>query len=209
MDQKDYWNGVSEKKEFTTPFQTDVFSRYVEKDKFIVDVGCGYGRTLNELRRQGYSRLLGFDFSPEMIKRGRRQFPELDLRVGEGDRIALPDNSVDAVVLFAVLTCLVKDEDQKRLISEIYRILKPSGVVYINDFLLNSDERNIARYARYREQLGVYGAFELPEGATLRHHSEEWIQELTQNFHRKEYERLTFATMNGHTSNGFYFIGEK
>ena len=88
MDQKTYWDSVSEKKDFTTPFQEDVFSQYVRKDALIADIGCGYGRTLHELSLKGYSRLIGFDFSPEMIRRGRRQFPELDL----GVRVPLHNN---------------------------------------------------------------------------------------------------------------------
>ncbi len=209
MEQRDYWNGISEKKKFTTPFQAEAFSKYVGKDSLIADIGCGYGRTLNELHELGYTHLLGFDFSSGMIKRGRRQFPELDLRVKEDETIALPDSSVDAVILFAVLTCIVKDEDQKQLISEIHRILKPGGIIYVNDFLLNKDERNVARYTQYQIQLGVYGAFELPEGAVVRHHSEEWIKELLHEFNQQEYEHLTFTTMNGHKSNGFYYIGGK
>ena len=209
MEQRDYWDSVSEKKEFTTPFQAEAFSRYVGMDALVVDIGCGYGRTLNELYQQGYGHLIGFDFSPEMIRRGQRQFPDLDLRVKEDETIALPDASVDAVILFAVLTCIVKNEDQQKLISEIHRILKPNGIIYVNDFLLNTDERNTLRYSQYQEQFGVYGAFELPEGAVVRHHSEEWIRELLHDFAQEEFEHLIFTTMNGHKSNGFYFIGVK
>lgn len=209
MNQRDYWDSVSEKKEFTTPFQAESFSRYVGKDALIVDIGCGYGRTLNELHEQGYCRLIGFDFSSEMIKRGQRQFPDLDLRVKVDETIALPDDSVDAVILFAVLTCIAKNEDQKQVISEIHRVLKQDGIIYVNDFLLNTDERNISRYSKYQEQLGVYGAFELPEGAIVRHHSEEWIKKLLHDFRQKEFEHLIFTTMNGHKSNGFYYIGQK
>lgn len=32
MKQKEYWNSVSSKKEFTTPFQAAEFSKYVKKD---------------------------------------------------------------------------------------------------------------------------------------------------------------------------------
>ena len=59
MNQKDYWDSVSEKKEFTTPFQAEAFSKYVGKDALIVDIGCGYGRTLNELQQLGYTQLVG------------------------------------------------------------------------------------------------------------------------------------------------------
>ena len=208
MKQQEYWNSVSEKKEFTTPFQAEEFSKYVNKESRILDVGCGYGRTLDELYRKDFRNLIGIDFSRGMIERGRKQFPYLDLRVKEDAKIALPDASVNAVILFAVLTCIRTNEEQELLLSEIQRVLKPGGILYVNDFLLNTDDRNLSRYERFKEVYGIYGVFELPEGAVCRHHDEAWIRQLLKGFSERRYEHLTFTTMNGHTSNGFYFIGE-
>ena len=208
MRQDEYWNSVSEKKEFTTPFQSEAFSKFVSKDQVILDVGCGYGRTLNELYQNGYNKLIGIDFSSGMIERGKQQFPYLDLRVKQDESIALPDKSVDAVILFAVLTCIRKNEDQIQLLKEIKRVLKPHGILYVNDFLLNMDERNLSRYEQFEEIYGIYGVFELPEGAVCRHHDERWIKQLLGDFSELEYQHLTFTTMNGHKSKGFYFIGE-
>lgn len=209
MEQQTYWNQVSDKKEFTTPFQADVFAKYVGTDQRVLDVGCGYGRTLNELYEAGYRNLMGIDFSEDMIRRGQEQFPYLNLRVKESASIDLPDASVDAVILFAVLTCIRDNEEQRALIREIRRVLKTDGILYVNDFLLNTDERNLARYEKFQEKYGTYGVFELPEGAVLRHHEERWIRELLSGFDTLIYEPLTFTTMNGHRSNGFYFIGRK
>ena len=208
MKQEEYWNSVSVKKEFTTPFQAEEFSKYVKRDSCILDVGCGYGRTLDELYHNGCRNLIGIDFSSGMIERGKQQFPYLDLRIKEDTKIALPDASVDAVILFAVLTCIRTNEEQEQLISEIQRVLKPQGILYVNDFLLNTDERNLSRYEKFKETYGIYGVFELPEGAVCRHHDEIWIKQLLKDFSERKYEHLTFTTMNGHKSNGFYFIGE-
>ncbi len=209
MEQEFYWNGVSETKTFTTPFHAEEFTRYVDREKTILDVGCGYGRTLEEIHRLGYGSLIGIDFSEGMIKRGREQYPWLDLRVKRTEEIELPDGSVDAVILFAVLTCIREDEKQRKLIGEIWRVLRHGGILYVNDFLLNTDARNIARYERYRERYHIYGVFELPEGAVCRHHAEGWIHSLLSGFDGLRYEHLTFTTMNGNRSNGFYFIGRK
>ena len=65
-----------------------------------------------------------------------------------------------------------------QIINEIYRVLKPGGIIYINDFLLNEDKRNKERYEKYKDKYGVYGAFELSEGGRFRHHTEKWIDEL-------------------------------
>ena len=192
MKQEEYWNSVSEKKEFTTPFQAEEFLKYVKRDSYILDVGCGYGRTLDELYHSGYRNLIGIDFSSGMIERGKQQFPYLDLRVKEDTKIA----------------CIRTNEEQEQLISEIQRVLKPHGILYVNDFLLNTDDRNLSRYEKFKDTYGIYGVFELPEGAVCRHHDEIWIKQLLKDFSEREYEHLTFTTMNGHKSNGFYFIGE-
>lgn len=208
MKQREYWDSVSEKKEFTTPLQREAFAKYVKRTDVILDVGCGYGRTLNELHQEGFQNLIGVDFADGMIERGRQQFPQLDLRVKESERIDLPDNSVDAVILFAVLTCIWKNEEQERLIGEIRRVLKADGVIYVNDYLLNNDDHNLPRYKKFSEKYGIYGVFELPEGAVCRHHDLARVRTLLAGFEELEYEPLTFTTMNGNKSNGFYFIGE-
>ena len=208
MEQQEYWNSVSEKKEFTSPLMLKSFSKWIKKDSRILDVGCGYGRTLDELYRSGYQNSVGIDFSSGMIERGKRQYPYLDLRIKENDKIDLPDQSVDAVILFAVLTCIRTNGEQEQLVSEIKRVLKPQGILYVNDFLLNTDERNLSRYEKFKEIYGVYGVFELPEGAVCRHHDEKWIRKLFKDFSQLDYSHVIRTTMNGHKSNGFYFIGK-
>lgn len=209
MEQKKYWDQVSTKKQFTTPFHAAEFEKYVGRNSVILDVGCGYGRTLNELYQLGFQHLIGIDFSSGMIERGKEQFPYLDLRTKIADNIDLPDQSVDAVILFAVLTCIQNNSEQEKLIREIERVLRPNGILYVNDFLLNDDDRNKKRYAEFASKYGNYGVFELPEGAVCRHHDENWILNLLAGFNALKYEHLTFTTMNGHKSNGFYFIGKK
>ena len=209
MEQREYWDSVSETKAFTLPFDSDKFAIYVSKDSAIADVGCGYGRVLKMLKEEGYSDLAGYDFSPLMIERGKRECPDVLFCTMEEGRIPRKDESADAVILFAVLTCIVSDEEQEALIREIRRVLKPGGILYVNDYLLGTDERNLNRYKQYEKELGVYGAFALPEGALCRHHTEEHIQELLSDFVTKEYEHIVFTTMNGHQSPGFTFIGQK
>lgn len=209
MIQKEYWNIVSKKKEFTIPFQLKQFNKYVLKEKLILDVGCGYGRTLDKLYQTGYKNLLGIDFSEGMIQRGKEQFPCLDLRIKANQEIDLQDRSVDAVILFAVLTCIKENHEQQQLLSEIKRVLRPNGIIYVSDFLLNTDKRNMERYRKFEKVYGNYGVFELPEGAICRHHNELWIKQLLGDFVALEYDHLVFTTMNGNKSNGFYFIGKK
>lgn len=207
--QKAYWNKVADSKEFLTPFNSTEFSALVPKSARILDVGCGYGRILAELQEYGYSNLSGLDFSTEMIAKGKRLNPSFNLKVQEQAALDLSDNSVDAVILFAVLTSIISDDEQKFLIAEIARVLKPGGIVYINDFTINNDERNITRYNQYADKYGEYGFFEMPDGGVMRHHRMEYIAKLLSGFEKLIFEPTVFTTMNGNPSNGFYYFGKK
>jgi len=208
-DQERYWDKVAEEKEFPTPFQLKKFERYVSREMNTLDVGCGYGRILNELYTHGYKNLIGIDYSQGMINRGLRLYPYLNLIKNDGDTIPFPDNEFDAVILLAVLTSSYKDDEQENLISEISRVLKDNGILYINDYLINQDERNIKRYEQYKDKYGTYGVFKLPEGAVFRHHTKEHIKKITKCFKELIFEETVYGTMNGHKSNGFYYIGKK
>lgn len=208
-DQKAYWDKVAPTKKFTTTLDLNLIPNSINKDSLIVDYGCGYGRTLNDLYTKGFKNLLGFDFAAEMIERGKSKFPYLDLRTSKDNKIDCDSGSVDMIILFAVLTCIIEDEKQNALMDEIKRVLKPGGIIYINDFLVNTDERNTKRYNQFIDKYGTYGVFELPEGAVLRHHTESRVPQLIKNFEKKAYKTIQFKTMNGHISNGFVYVGKK
>ncbi|EPY2273637.1 class I SAM-dependent methyltransferase [Clostridium sporogenes] len=209
MEQKAYWNDVAHKKEFTTPFHFKEFAKYVRKDARILDVGCGYGRTLEQLYQNGYKNLIGIDFSEKMIQRGKKQYPYLDLRVKLQDSIELKSESCDAVILFAVLTCIINNQEQLKLLKDIERVLKPGGILYINDFLLNTDERNVSRYNIFLEKHQKYGVFELPDGAIVRHHHINWVEKCVNSFEKLSLNQVVYTTMNGNKSNGYYYLGRK
>lgn len=208
-EQEKYWDNVAEEKIFPTSFQIEEFEKFASPGMKILDVGCGYGRTLNELHQRGFKNLAGVDYSKSMIKRGLRLYPYLNLIKNDGEKIPFPDKEFDAVLLIGVLTSNIKDEEQENLISEILRILKDHGIVYIADFLINEDKRNLERYQKYKNKYGMYGVFELGEGAVLRHHTTEHIMKLTEDFQEILFENTVYDTMNGHKSNGFYYIGRK
>jgi ubiquinone/menaquinone biosynthesis C-methylase UbiE len=209
LTQEEYWDSVAGKKEFTTPFQIELFKKNVPKEARILDVGCGYGRTLHELYLSGFTNLTGIDISKKMIDKGTKLYPKLTLKKYDGFKFPFENNSFDAVILLAVLTCIISNNEQEKLIDEIQRVLKDDGILYINDFLINSDQRNIDRYNRYESKYNKYGIFELSEGVVLRHYTKVRIDELLSNFEKIVFEPVIYTTMNGHKSNGLYYIGRK
>lgn len=208
-DQEKCWNELAGTKEFPTPFSMKKFEKHVTTRMKVLDVGCGYGRTLNELHTNGFNNLTGVDFSVAMIKRGLKLYPYLNLIKNNGENLPFPDNEFDSVILIGVLTSNVTDIEQDLLLKEISRVLKNNGILYLSDFLLNHDQRNLKRYAKYEDKYGIYGVFKLPEGLILRHHSIKHILELTNDYDNLLFEKTIFRTMNGNISNGFYYLGRK
>jgi ubiquinone/menaquinone biosynthesis C-methylase UbiE len=207
MEQSEYWDSVAFVKTFNHHLAFEEFGKYVNKNSRILDYGCGYGRSLHELSQQDYTNLHGVDFSEQMVRRGKKEYPHLNLIKNDGRHIPFDDNYFDAVVLFAVLTCIAIADDELRLINEIKRVLKAGGVLYISDLLINTDQRNVVRYNKFKDKYDSYGVFELPEGALLKHHSEKWIARLTQSFQRLWYKKFKVTTMNDNKSNAFQCIG--
>ena len=207
VNQTAYWDGVSNTKTFTHPLHAALFKRLVPREAKVIDIGCGYGRTCNTLYDLGYRHLLGLDISRKMVARGRTVYPHLALDALTPDAWSAHAESVDAVILFAVLTCIPTNNGQTALMDNIAAILKPGGIVYISDYWLQADDRNRERYRAFEEKYGIYGVFELPEGAVVRHHDRAWMEELLSRFDTVVLEDVEVTTMNGHHSLGFQYVG--
>ena len=207
--QLDYWDREGPKKSFGHPLNLQRLNEQLSPDSLIVDFGCGYGRCLEELFDSGYLNLIGFDFSPAMIAAARNQFPQIRFEVLGGPMCPLSNESVDAALLFSVLTCVPTDDGQRRIIQELQRVLKRGGLLYISDLWLQSDARNVERYNRDQPKYGTYGVFDLPEGVTVRHHDPKWIETLTTEFDLIALDHIDVITMNGNPAKGFQWFGLK
>lgn len=207
--QNQYWDSVAWEKTFTHPLNISVFRDHVPAESRILDYGCGYGRTVNDLRNHGYSNVVGIDSSPLMIERGYRMYPHLDLQVLPASGLPYANESFDAVLLLAVLTCIPTNEGQRKLMNNLTRLLRPGGLLYISDYYLQDDERNRRRYENFADEFDVYGVFRLPEGTILRHHSVEWIEALTSEFKVIHLSRISVTTMNESRAKGFQYMGKR
>jgi SAM-dependent methyltransferase len=194
---EEFWNRAAGTKRFTHPLDHARFTRSVARDAAILDYGCGQGRLSAELVELGYTRVVGVDSSPEMARLASERVPSAAFLVNDGRRLPAADASFDAVLLFAVLTCIPSDDDQKDLLREFKRILRPGGLLVISDYPLQADARNLARYEAQATGAGGYGRFRLPDGAVLRHHPRAWFDELLADFGIAESYELDARTMNG------------
>jgi SAM-dependent methyltransferase len=208
--QVEFWDRVGPSKPFSHPVAVERLESLVAKDGLVLDYGCGYGRVLGILAERGFSNLVGIDIAPAMIASARRSHPNIRFEVqGDSERLPIADASVSAALLFAVLTCVPTDEGQHAIVRELGRVLAPGGILYVSDLWLQTDRRNLERYEEGAQKYDVYGVFDLPEGATVRHHSRAWIAELTRGFELVSREDIEMQTMNGHRALGFQWMGRR
>ena len=207
--QTTYWNNVAWTKTFSHAIDFPRFEAYVRRSDSILDLGCGYGRILNDLHERGYKHLTGLDPAEKMIERGSYEFPHLNLRVLHRSSIPAAEGSLDTVIMFAVLGCIPADSEQRNVIREVSRVLCPGGILYIADFPFQEDRRNIERYDRFSDKYDAYGTFELPGGAVLRHLDFGWFRQLLSQFECVEMFQVDVTTMNANPARGFQYFGRK
>ncbi len=117
----------------TEPYIYRVLDRYEWQGKYVCEVGCGQGSTLNYLPKLG-AFVHGIDMSEGSLAQARTGASELGhldhikLSIGDAENLNFPDETFDAVICGGVLH---HTEDTWGGIREIYRVLKPGGVAIV------------------------------------------------------------------------------
>ena len=138
------WDCVAELVNFNLPISSDAFIATVPFGSNILDFGCGYGRITQEISELGYSKIIGIDSSQEMINRGLSDYPKLDLRHLPTKTLPFANEEFDAIVLCAVLTCIPNQNARNNVLSELNRVLKPQGIIYLAEFCSDQSVRFVS-----------------------------------------------------------------
>ena len=96
--------------------------------KSILDVGCGTGRLVEFLNKNGYEAY-GCDISKEALKKARKLNPG-KIKRGQAEKLPYSKNSFDMVTAISILEHLTKNE-AKTFILESKRVLKKNGLLFI------------------------------------------------------------------------------
>ncbi|WP_342678525.1 methyltransferase domain-containing protein [Methanofollis sp. UBA420] len=118
--------------------EIDLFSEAagLRKDDRILDVCCGQGRHTLELARRGFAAE-GLDRSHYLVQKARASAKKegLDVRFKEGDARRLPyrTDTFDAVMILGnSFGYFESGEDDRLVLAEVARVLKPDGRVLID-----------------------------------------------------------------------------
>jgi ubiquinone/menaquinone biosynthesis C-methylase UbiE len=107
----------------------------------VLDVGCGPGNlTLTVKQYAGASgSVYGIDASPEMInvarKKAKQSGADVVFDLGLIEKLPFAEATFDVVISRLVVHHL-PDELKRQAFAEIFRVLKPGGVIFLADFKL-------------------------------------------------------------------------
>ena len=186
------WNEVAEEVDFNLEIDLDRFINEVAAEQRILDYGCGYGRISKQLWNSGYHNIVGVDSSQRMIERGSREHPELQLSETSGETLPFLDHSFDAIVACAVFTCITSEEARASQLKELYRILKPKGMLHMVEFC--SDPRK-----SFTSSLGV----------PMLHSSPKELRELVGSLQITSESIINTNTMTGHNACRYSLFARK
>ena len=122
------------------PFLNGVFKAIpLEKGSRIIDVGCGTGWASRHLAKMvTHGEVVGLDISERLIEKAKEltladrssEYENLVYKVAEAENIPYPSNYFDHAISFVSFSWWVRPDE---VLSEIERVLKPGGRLYVAD----------------------------------------------------------------------------
>jgi SAM-dependent methyltransferase len=104
----------------------------------VLDVGCGTGFTTCKIAKQYDSRVVGIDFSENMIASAKERAEKenleekVEFRIADATKLPFDDYSFDVVIMESFLNILPSDRI-RQVLSEVSRVTRLDGRVGVNE----------------------------------------------------------------------------
>ncbi|MEH2275979.1 MAG: methyltransferase domain-containing protein [Nostoc sp.] len=104
----------------------------IHSETQVLDLCCGSGQTTQFLVKF-LQNVTGLDASPKSLQRARQNVPEAFYVEAFAEKMPFADNLFD-VVHTSVALHEMQPQQLRKIINEVYRVLKPGGVFTLVDF---------------------------------------------------------------------------
>jgi arsenite methyltransferase len=149
---------------------------HIDKDKYVLVVGCGVGVTPCYLAQKYGCRVVGVDLSKRMVYRSEQRAKKkgveerAEFKVADAENLPFRDATFDAVICESVNAFI---ENKPKALSEYIRVIKLGGYVGLNEVTwLEAPPQDLVRYLycimRAEFLTGNDGWKKLLEGSGLR-----------------------------------------
>ncbi|HEU0033072.1 MAG TPA: class I SAM-dependent methyltransferase [Kofleriaceae bacterium] len=117
----------------------------------LLDVACGTGRTLHQIwRTHPAMQLWGVDLSPAYVRHARKRLADVDeitLAVENGESLPFADGAFDIATSVYLFHELPRNA-RRNVIAELHRVVRPGGLVVIEDSAQLAESADIATALR-------------------------------------------------------------
>ena len=165
----------------------------------ILDVGCGNGRNLKWFYNNGYT-IYGIDADTDVINTVREKYQSQSkhFSVQNVDSLNFDDNKFDHIVCNALLHFADNDVHFKKMFSELMRVLKPNGTIFIRMATLEGMEK----YATYISE----GRYHLPDGTDRFLLTSELFNQTIKAFNLKLLEPIKYINVDNMRSMATFIL---
>jgi ubiquinone/menaquinone biosynthesis C-methylase UbiE len=154
----DVWiNMEKEKIPSSLEFNESFLSR-IPPDSRILDIGCGNGDLCKMLSEKAFE-IYGIDCSHEAIDNAKKLDKKSKYFTMDASELSFEQDYFDLVIVKAVFTVITDASVRTKIMSEIYRVLKNNGLIYIADFA--QTWWNYTYYKRYIDNYPITGEYGL------------------------------------------------
>jgi len=109
---------------------------HIDKDSYVLDVGCGVGATPCYIAKKHGCRIIGVDISARMVDRSRERAhrekvtDRVEFKVADAQDLPFEAALFDAVITESVTAF---PEDKQKAVNEYVRVTRPGGYVGLNE----------------------------------------------------------------------------
>lgn len=157
---KNYWEDIwapYATAEYYKPFQSgklftfeQIFTRHLPQKGRILEAGCGTAQFVAALNARKYN-CLGVDYAFRAMKIANQFAGPLPLVCGDITALGITENALDAVISLGVVEHRISGPEP--FLEEMFRILKPKGVMLISIPYFNPLRRWRAKRGAYQDNI--------------------------------------------------------
>jgi len=176
--------------------EEQILLEFVDKEKpnKVLDVGCGWGRHMELLLKKGTKLCAGVDKEPSMILKARHLYKygynRAILKLEDASSLSFDDETFDMVICMTnTFGNIELDEQRRKVISEIYRVLRKGGCFILSVYQDTTTSKKIRERSYIEDGLTPYPVkdptvIKVQEGLYSKQFSYKEIEDYLNRFHR-------------------------
>ena len=194
---------------FTTPlpskFDLNLISNPYSK---ILDLGCGYGRALDYLYKNGFKNLTGVDISRNFISQAKEICPKARYFIQDFEVISL-EEKFDLILLMGVVEYITTDKRQEEFFKKVFSLLNNGGYIFLETFAFDFS-LNWKNYLFDFLKTGHWGKFTNSAGIECHHQSLGVLNSILNKYFKViEIRKEQFTTWSSNPCKGYTVILKK